>query len=71
MANTGPNTNNSQFFVSLAPMPWLDGKHVVFGRVIQGMYYLNFIQNVCRPDAVTGAPRLRVIIDRCHVAKKE
>jgi peptidyl-prolyl cis-trans isomerase-like 1 len=46
MANTGINSNGSQFFITLAPTPWLDGKHTIFGRIHSGMKVIQRMGNV-------------------------
>ncbi|WP_256646442.1 peptidylprolyl isomerase [Thermomonas paludicola] len=49
MANAGPNTNGSQFFITHVPCGWLDGKHTVFGKVIEG---LDIVDAVAQGDAI-------------------
>ncbi|KAI9056808.1 hypothetical protein FKP32DRAFT_1584924 [Trametes sanguinea] len=63
MANKGPNTNNSQFFVTLRDCPHLNGKHVVFGRVIRGFEVVQRIAEV--PTDEKDRPRVPVVIANC------
>ncbi|XP_066274539.1 peptidyl-prolyl cis-trans isomerase E-like [Branchiostoma lanceolatum] len=62
MANSGPNSNCSQFFMTTAPTPWLDGKHVVFGQVTEGIDVVRKIEKI---GTKSGKPTERVVISNC------
>jgi len=63
MANSGPNTNGCQFFITTAKCDFLDGKHVVFGKVIDGVLTLRKIENVA--TGANNRPKLVVKITEC------
>eukprot|EP00056_Hartaetosiga_gracilis_P004653 m.77052 g.77052 ORF g.77052 m.77052 type:complete len:239 (+) comp11900_c0_seq1:73-789(+) len=64
MANSGKNSNTSQFFITFGPAKALDGKHVVFGEVVDGMEVLDKMEAVAPGDG-DGAPSSRIVISEC------
>jgi peptidyl-prolyl cis-trans isomerase A (cyclophilin A) len=66
MANAGPNTNGSQFFVTVTATDWLTGKHTIFGEVTQGYDVVEAISKV--PTGSQDRPVSEVVLERIEIA---
>lgn len=62
------NTNGSQFFICTVPTPWLDGRHVIFGRVLEGMDTVKLVES--KGNRRNGAPSAKVTIVDCGVLEE-
>ena len=64
MANAGPGTDGCQFFLTFVPTPWLDDKHTIFGKLVEGFQALAFIQNAGSKD---GTPTEEILINKSFI----
>ena len=68
MANAGPNTNGSQFFITTAVTTWLDGNHTVFGKVVEGMDVVRKMETM---GSSGGSTSKKILIEDCGELKEQ